>query len=500
MPGAIYAGLAFLLGMALRLLPRMLVPTILSQDAYFHLAMIRTVRSQGWRAARRQMVGYPLGFHVILSRMPRRLLRVFERVNGIVWDLLQTALFVATVRYVGSATTSVNVILGALLIFIAPAWLYVGLGPRAHHLTERVFGELAVSVVMCALWFYSTSGNAWWIGGALVAGAILLNASKFSAQVLFLFCAVLVLVRRDPVFVIVPLGAVALGVLLSGGTYWVILREQARHLAWYRIAVREGTVPVAHRNSLVRAYQLWREGGSNAAGRYILLHHSLIIGVLQHPALVIVAAWALRYGTMAVPSYPMQWLLAAILCWIATSARFGLFLGEAERYLIHAVIPEYFLFVMFVLPVWPAAGWCLLAYSVLWLFAQVYLLKRLESAEDLREPARRELVAFLRTLRRMRFATFGAGVMWDLAYETDHEHFLLSSSKHIDWKDLFSTYPFTRWAGMATQECELLVLEHAGVERARVAGVVLDYPIASSVLLFENVGYMVYRLPASQTC
>lgn len=488
---------ASLLGLVVRLLPRIVVPATLSQDAFFHLAMLRTIRSDGWRSASRKLVGYPLGFHIILSHVPSRLLGTLERFGGVFWDVLQTALFVLMLKYAGPSHSNTNAVLGALLVFIAPAWLYVGLGPRAYHLTERIFGELASTVVMCTLWLYSISGNVLWLAGALLAGAILLNSSKFSAQVLFAFCAMLAILRRDALFVAIPIGAAALALLMSGGAYWVILREQVRHLAHYRRVVRDGTAPVAQRNSVRRAYALWKEQGLDAAVRYVLLHHSLIIGVLQHPALVLVAAWALRHGTAAVPDLPLQWLLAAISCWLLTSAPFGLFLGEAERYLTHAVIPEYFIFVLFVMPAWPSAGWWMLAYSLCWSIAQILLLQRIDSKYAPREPARRELVAFLRTLRRMRFVTFGDSIMWDLAYETDHEHFLLSSSKYVEWGEWFSKYPFTRWSGVRKQKCDLLVLERASIERARLDGVACDYPLDSCALLYENERFMVRRLPAS---
>lgn len=484
---------------ATRLVPWVLAPQTTSSDAYFHLAMIARVKEMGWRRAYGLFPGYPLGFHWMLSWLPAGWVRGWERVNGAVFDTLHVVLFTAVLHHFAGDQLPPLVlwVWAPALLALSPGWLYVGAGPRAFQLTERIFSELLASAAFCCLWLYRAGEGAGWLAAAVVLAAVVLNASKFGAQVVLFFCLFLAVLERDPVLALVPLAAGALAWAM-GGTYHQVLREQAWHLNWYRKAIRARSTPIARRNSLTELRARHREKGLKGAAEYLAREHSIVIGLLHHPALLATLGVLVFRGAPAgVPPFARSWLVAAVAAWLLTSLRPALFLGEAERYLFYAAVPEYALAALVLGTTAPALLWLVLAYSAAWYLGQMLLVKVKTDGSIFLSDDRARLVSFLNGLPPGRFLGFDTNIMWDLAYTTHHRHWLMSpvgGSIVRYWDQIFSHYPFTKNAAIPLLSPELLVVSHTALERARGMGVEVDFPLHSMPRLYADEAYSVYSL------
>lgn len=482
-----------------RLLPRLIVPCLVS-DTYFHLAMIKRIKRQGWFKTQKQMPSYPLGYHWLLSFLPTYFLPLWERINGAVFDTLHIILFALVFSLFADGSVSQEIIWGwaPLLLALSPAWLYVGIGPRAYHATPRVFGELLIGGIFSTLWIFQTTGSWWWIA-AVGLGAYLLNVSKFGAQVLLSFCMILALLQGNLSILSVLLAAGLTAYIASKGTYGPVLRGQIRHLAWYARAVKQRRLPVASRNSFDLTRRIYKDKGVSEALEYLVFRNSYVAGFYQHQLLVFVLLISFlgKEYTINPPAFVWHWLIAGVFMWFLSSTRRFLFIGEAERYLFAVAIPEYFLIGEWLATSSPGWRWGLLAHSVLlwliyvWRFRNVYRGYYAESA------ARKETINFLKKLPPMKLLSFDISPMWDFAYHTYHEHFMINPKyeTEVEYDEVFELYPYPKWQAVSLLDIELIVVSKVALDNARAQNVPIEFPFAVLDKLFDNSLFQVYQVP-----
>ena len=165
------------------------------------------------------------------------------------------------------------------------------------------------------------------------------------------------------------------------------------------------------------------------AAKYLAFNHSIFIGLLQHfPILLVVTAFLFGVGRLPDDSFVYSWIVAAVIVWLVISTRWLMFLGEPDRYLIYAVIPEYFVIASWATTV--NGIWCLgiLGLSIMWWILQQRMLFRsykpipAQITQD-----KMELIDFLQSLPVSRLLTHGDSLfMWEMAYHKEHKHFLIN--------------------------------------------------------------------------
>lgn len=493
---------------------------IRGSDTLAHLKMGRLVKDFGWRNTSRNFKpDYPLGYHKLLSILPNSWMERLEVVNGGVFDCFHVLLFVAVLLHFGGKNLPTDLIWfwGPLLVALHPAWTHSGCGPRAYYGTERVFSELLVAAVMCSLWQFTLGGSYafLWYFAATILGGVTLNVSKFSAQVLLGFSVLLAIIDRNWAFLVFPILAFCIALLISSGTYWNVLRGQYKHLRWYS---GQRDIWAVQRNSLNMLRRLVREKGwRRGLIAYLLVHSSWSVSLLGNAPLVLVLLLAgAGIGHMPRNPFAWEWLAVGTILWLATSLRPLAFLGEPERYLLGAVVPSYFMIVSW-LPFGPGSmRWILLLYSVSWFLLQQFTLWRL-SLEDEPESAaisdERELVEFLRQPPYRRLLTFGSSWFhFQIAYSTHPQpHWLFDSRVNTEftWNQLFYSYPYPSWEAVRLLDIDLIVTEKSSFrEFSRQSGSGI-FPVNSLKKLLENEHYAVYevdklqagaRMVSSNTC
>lgn len=482
-----------------RIIPRLFAPSPVT-DTYFHLSVIPRLKKDGWMKVSKALHYYPLGYDWLLSLLPGRLVKYWERINGAVFDALQVLLFVWVLSvFADIQDPDVVWIWGPLLLALSPAWLSLGRGPRAYHGTPRVFAEFLVSCICVCLLLFQTTGEVWWWGLSVLGGGCLLVSSKFGAQVLLFFCVITGLFHHNLSILSVPLfsGVVAYG--LSLGRYGSVLRGHLNHLMWYARSIRKDAMFVAQKNSWHVLRQRYAREGIKGFLLHFFSTNSLGAGFYQHQMLWFVLTVSLvQQEPVPIPDYLRHWLYAGISMWFLTSLRPFLFLGTAERYLFAIAISEYFIITQWLAISPPVWRWVMLAYSVaLWL-SYTWRFRIEYRGYYLNTPDRKAMIAFLNEIKSpMRLLSFDKSPAWDLAYKTNHAHFMtLPEFGHsATWDDVFAFDTYPKWQAVRLLDIDLLVINKDALLDAVHKKVRIEFPFIKMEKLFENNPYQVYRIP-----
>ena len=472
-----------------------------TSDSYHHLKVANLIREIGLRRLNKEILpGYPAFYHWLCSLLPRKWLLGWERINGAFMDSVHLLLFVLIVLiFTPPSALNGTLIWGTILLAFCPSWLKVGHGPRAYDGTERTLSEVQSTGTFLGMWLFISTGNYIWLLMSIVISASLLNTSRFAGQVLISFTLLISIFNTSWELILVPFAAALLAHLISGGNYFPVMRRQWNHLKWYMGAIKNGTAPVSNRNSWPNFVLNYRQGGIVRAAKYLAYNHSIFIGLLQHfPILLVVTAFLFGIGSLPGDSFIYSWIVAAVIVWIVISTRWLMFLGEPDRYLIYAVIPEYFLIASWATTVNLNWGLGILSLSIAWwILQQVILFRRYKpiSAQITRD--KRELIDFLKSLPISRLLTHGDSLfMWEMAYHTEHKHFLISPDVlfKVAWDDIFFRYPYPSFKAVKLLQSEIVAVEKSSIlDRSLGEEDILSFE--DMTLIFDNKNFQVFSIP-----
>ncbi len=434
----------------------------------------------------------------MLSVLPHRLLMQWEKVNGAFFDSLHVLLFALVLDVFAEGLEDVIVWGWApLLLGLSPAWLSLGRGPRAYHGTPRVWGELLVSCIFLSLWFFQETASWSWWWGAAGLGSILLLSSKFGTQTLVLFCVIVGLFQWSLPVVFLPIVSLAGAYLISQGKYVAILNGHLRHLAWYARRVQTGEVFVAGRNSLTAIRRVFRHEGIRGVLFHLFTVNSVGTGVYQHPLLCVVLILSfLDVGMLHSSSFASHWFLAGVAMWLLSSTRRLLFIGAAERYLFMVAVPEYYVICHWLATVSPIWSWAFACMSVLYWVAYVRRFRFVYGGYYLDSKARKQMVRFLADLQPARILAFDRAPAWDVAFKTDHIHFMMvpEFGTAAAWDAVFAFDTYPKWGAVSLLEVELILVNRDAITDAVRRKVPVEFPFSDMDKLFDNTAYQVYRV------
>ena len=480
-----------------RLIPRLLAPALVS-DTYAHWTWIKRIKKDGYHSTQKMVHYYPLGYHRMLSVLPHRLLMYWEKVNGAFFDGVHVLLFALVLDVFAEGLEDVIVWgWGPLLLGLSPAWLSLGRGPRAYHGTPRVWGELLLSCTFVSLWFFQETASWIWWCGAVGSGAILLLSSKFGTQALVLFCVIVGLLQWSLPVICLPLVCLAGAYLVSKGKYKAILQGHLRHLAWYARRVQRGEMFVAERNSLIAIRRVYRREGIAGALVHLFTVNSVGTGVFQHPLLCVVLILSLLdVGVLDGSVFAWHWLLAGVAIWLLSSTRRLLFIGAAERYLFMVAVAEYFLICQWLASVSPIWRWGFACISVLYCLEYVRQFRFVYGSYYLDSESRKQMIRFLAGLQPARILAFDRAPAWDVAFKTEHEHFMMAPEfgTAAAWDAVFAFDTYPRWTAVSLLGVELILVNRDSITDAVRRRVPVEFPFSDLEKLFDNSAYQVYRV------
>ena len=350
----------------------------------------------------------------------------------------------------------------------------------------------------------------------LLFGTLTLLSSQFGMQVLVVNSIVLSCFYRDFVPLLPLVGTFGFCLLVPQLGVRQLLGRKWAHYKWYFAAIKEGTTPIAERNSLrdLVALPVYLFSRPREFGRIVFTKATLIILIYSIPIIPLLLYWWFSSpdtftGIFSdnVIWYVTGLTLASLIAFVITSIKYTLFLGEAERYLEYSLAFLHLIFVKY----------CIgskHSYEIIYIITLIHIgfvlvnflyLSSVRIKDNLCPPIETDLegvITFLNGRSGQNIITIPTKLSYTLAgsmEEADSRFYYPSMSepgrgmKYMgeDHVYLYLMKPdfdhFRVRYGVDT-----LVAQKREIELAAKRGV--EYPLNSLKLLYDNAGYAVYSV------
>jgi hypothetical protein len=365
-----------LVSIILRIIPKFIKNKI-NGDAWFHITMAESIRNNNFSIPKNiegyllpNTYSYPYFYHYLLSFLSLQQRIKYEKFYSAILD----AAFIITsyfcfIYLFDKLGIDINLAFySALLLSISPTLLKVSMGPRAFDATPRVLGELLVFGFFIGLLFFYTEKNylAYVIG--IFFGAMSLITSKFSSQVLFLFSLIMGLVLNSLAIAIAPFFVFIVAIVISNERYMTIFIAQYQHLKRFSKITKNEVESLASLNKIEEYQKFFKYLGSFQIKKaYIVFHNKLIylnfmikdFEIFLVLILPLFFSYSINDNSL---NFIEAWFIAGFISFIITGTHAFKFIGEADRYLEHAIFPAFVLLIIY------------LENNLLWLFIPFILL------------------------------------------------------------------------------------------------------------------------------
>ncbi len=240
---------------------------------------------------------------------------------------------------------------GAIALYAATPLIFsrISIGPNVGAFTTRVYSEYGFQLALLVGMSQGWMGFVPALGLASVLVAVVLLSSKFGSQVVLLVLPLASLFTGDAVFGLSAVLGLGFAVAVSKGRILAKLSQQFAHLKYYWKQLGSSDMPAAQRYS-VRSliYKMSEEGFSIPRFAHNLLaRFSWTALALKMPLLWgFLAAWLLGARGGDAPEAlagfqadALGLLLVAGLVFVAVNTKWLTLIGEAERYVVHVLMP-----------------------------------------------------------------------------------------------------------------------------------------------------------------
>ena len=328
-------------------------------DTYYHLLAARRIRENRFRIPKTLkefllpgIYDYPPGFHYFLALFPDAFRMQMEKWASAFFDMLHClVVYLFSLYILSNANSSEAISLTAfwvsLLFMMSPSLTSVGSGPRAYQGTARTPGEFLFTLSMACSIIFFVDGVPLYLLLAGFFGGLLLLTSKFAAQVFLFFNLIIFFFYQDLIWPGVPCLGILFALLMTRGHYKEIAFGHLEHCQYYRKAISRRFYLVSNKNQLKDLKTLLTDlfRTPRKAAQTILMDNTYIQLITKNPQLFFVA-FLFSAGLSEksdINTILYVWTFASLLAFFITSLRPFLFLGEAERYLEYALLPQFLL-------------------------------------------------------------------------------------------------------------------------------------------------------------
>lgn len=340
-----------------RSLPRFICPGARGKDAYYHLLAAKRIRRNGMRipTTLKELIlpgiyDYPPLLHYLWAMFPLKYHLKVERWSSAIIDALHViAVYFFSYYFFklmpSSQDQSFMAFNSALIFILSPALLTIGTGPRAYQGTPRTLGELLFSLTFCFSIIGYLNGMVIPFLLAVLFGAFLCLTSKFAVQVVILFSFIFALVTFHAYWIILLFSIFMTALVISKGHYAKVAAGHIEHSRYYLHAISKRFYLLTQRNNWHELRQTVRIMFKSPfkAAKSLFFYHSWTHLLVNHPllfAIIYISITGSPETGHNVAFFLLLWIAAGLVAFILTSMKSFLFLGEAERYLEYALLPQ----------------------------------------------------------------------------------------------------------------------------------------------------------------
>ena len=465
--------------------------------------------------------GYPPLPHAIIAQINPKHWVLVGRLTNLAFDLASILLVYFLSYLLFERVWQISS--GQFISAAGAVTLLYATSPKLHPVTARLqaiggrtLGNLLTLLYFACLGIGYLFGIPYFYLPCLVLGTLTVLSSQFGMQVLVINSIMLSCFYRDLVPLLPLLGTFGLCLLVPQLGVRQLLGRKWAHYKWYFAAIKEGTTPIAERNSLrdFIALPVYLFSRPREFGRIVFTKATPVIILYSIPITPLLLYWWLsspdtftELFSDNVVWYVTGLTLASFIAFVVTSIKFALFLGEAERYLEYSLAFLHLIFVRY----------CIVSkqpYEIIYIIALIHVgfvlvnflyLSSVRIKDNLfpsTETAFEDIIKFLNGRSRQSIITIPTKLSYTLAgsmEETDSRFYYPSMSEPgrgmrymgEDHVYLYLMKPdfdhFRARYGVNT-----LVTQKREIELAAKRGI--EYPLSSLELLYDNEGYAVYNV------
>ena len=465
--------------------------------------------------------GYPPLPHAIIAQINPKHWVLVGRLTNLAFDLASILLVCFLSHLLFERVWQISS--GQFLSAAGAVTLLYATSPKLHPVTARLqaIGGRTLGNLLTLLYFTCFGvgylfGIPYFYLPCLVLGTLTILSSQFGMQVLVINSIVLSCFYRDFVPLLPLLGTLGLCMLVPQLGVRQLLGRKWAHYKWYFTAIKEGTTPIAERNSLrdFIALPVYLFSRPREFGRIVFTKATPVIILYSIPVIPLLLYWWLSSPDTftvlfsdKVVWYVTGLTLASFIASVITSIKFALFLGEAERYLEYSLAFLHLIFVRY----------CIVSkqpYEIIYIIALIHVgfvlvnflyLSSVRIKDNLfptTETAFEDVIKFLNGRNGQSIITIPTKLSYTLAgsmEETDSRFYYPSMAEPgrgmrymgEDHAYLYLMKPdFDHFR--ARYRVNTLVTQKREVELAVKRGI--EYPLGSLELLYDNEGYAVYNV------
>ena len=305
--------------------------------------------------------GYPPLPHAIIAQINPKYWVLVGRVTNLAFDLASILLVYIITHLLFERVWQISP--GQFISAAGAVTLLYATSPKLHPVTARLqamggrtLGNLLILLYFACFGAGYLFGIPYFYPPCLLLGTLIVLSSQFGMQVLVMNSIVLSCFYRDFVPLLPLLGTFGLCMLVPQLGARQLLARKWAHYKWYFTAIKEGTTPIAERNSLrdLIALPVYLLSRPREFHRIVFTKVTPIILVYSIPIIPLLLYWWLsspdtftEIFSDNVIWYVTGLTLSSLIAFIITSIKFTLFLGEAERYLEYSLAFIHLVFVRY---------------------------------------------------------------------------------------------------------------------------------------------------------
>tara|TARA_X000000368_G_scaffold10192_1_gene8103 strand:+ start:15791 stop:17302 length:1512 start_codon:yes stop_codon:yes gene_type:complete len=268
---------------------------------------------------------YPYFLSLFLSFFSESSLKKFFNISLDILFIFSLYLILSHFEF---SQLKIYLILG--LYVLSPIFYSVtNIGPRLYAITPRLLSEILFTYLLCTYYAFEFL-NMYFIILYLIIFSLILYVSKFTLQAIFLLLFPSLVLNNSYEVLFLSLLALSLNIYFSK-TLRISMIGQYHHLRWYFSMIKD-KLYLTNRNSLKLIIM---SKNLKSLIRSIYKNNSFTSTIIKFLPFFVM----LYYIDYSENIFFVNMLLVSLALFILINSKYLIFLGEAERYIVHAALP-----------------------------------------------------------------------------------------------------------------------------------------------------------------
>ena len=315
-----------------------------SEDGYYYIYVIRHLfnKRNGKKLNKQFLLFSSIDNHALYPYFASLFLRFLsldfiKNYFNVVVDLLFSLSMFMVLQHFGF-TDYKSFLLVVLYLLIPFSYSITNLGPRVFSFTPRLFSEIVSSLMIFSLYAFNNLDPIFIIL-FLFLSLIFIYLSKFALQVFFLLLIPAMILNGDyiPMFLSITIFIIS---YVLDKKQKIAIKAQIEHLKVYFWKNKNNDMHFSNRNSFKEIIELFFSGSIKLLFKQVYKENSFTSTFIKFLPFF----YVLFFLHNSQYTFFITYIILSLILFLVINTKKFLFLGEAERYLLHVLFPIIIIF------------------------------------------------------------------------------------------------------------------------------------------------------------